>query len=539
MFKSTLKIVMVCSFFFCPMLMAALPISDGLVIHLDANSITGIADGGAIGTWPDLSGLGNDAIQGTESAKPIYVASSSDFNNLPTVRFDGVDDWMNLPDVIDVDSFTLFLVGKFNANGFDQYFISGQPGSGDSRLRIAEYYWSGVTRIRVGATDYTVGSKDTNVHLYVVNSVSNAWEDGNFYAGQTNTSTLTPTLSLGSYNEGTKDFLNGDIAEVILYNRVLTEEENNQIGFYLAVKYDIDTSYLPPQAVLNPVPEQGEVNVSPDTLLRWDVSPEISSPVFDVYLDIDSNGLQLVSSGQTLMEFDPLGPNSLPYAQKVLWRIDVQGFPEPGPVWNFIIHTVPLMSLNADLNVDGVVDINDLRLLTIKWLSDLWGIEDIEPDGKVNMKDHAILALEYKEEALLPSSYVISQGGPNDFNLFVDGTAAAIVTELNDFTVCHIAAALLADDIERVCGTRPLQVQDTNGLTGNAVFVATLGKSTLVDSLTAEGKLDVNDVTGQWETFILQVVDEPVAGIDKGLFIVGSCQRRWVFHHGTGGPTCL
>lgn len=215
---------------------AALPVTDGLVMHLEANSLA-LADGDPVGIWTDLSPAGNDAIQAASAAQPTYLAASTDFNDHAAVRFDGTDDWMDMADAVTIDSFTLFLVGKFNANGFDQYFISGQPGTGNNRLRIAEYGWSGEFRIRVGATDYTAGNKDASTHVFVVNSVSQAWNNGIFYAGQTNSSTETPSLSLGSYNNGEKGFLNGEIAEVVLYNRVLDAAEVAQVSAELNTKY--------------------------------------------------------------------------------------------------------------------------------------------------------------------------------------------------------------------------------------------------------------------------------------------------------------
>ncbi|MGA1046437.1 MAG: hypothetical protein ACO3UU_00335 [Minisyncoccia bacterium] len=39
-------------------------------------------------------------------------------------------------------------------------------------------------------------------------------------------------------------YLNGDIAEIILYNRLLTSAEKNAVGYYLENRYNIDTSYV-------------------------------------------------------------------------------------------------------------------------------------------------------------------------------------------------------------------------------------------------------------------------------------------------------
>lgn len=216
---------------------SAVIVDSSLVMHLDASQITGIADGETIGTWEDLSSAGNDATQTSTDAMPTYTASSSAFNGMATVSFDGSDDWMDLPDVIDVGSFTLFVVGKLNANGSDQYFVSGQTGSNSNRLRIAEYGWSDLFRIRVGATDYTAGNKDTEMHVFTVNSVSQTWNDSTFYSGNTNSSSQTPGLSIGSYKEGLNGFLNGEIAEIILYNRVLSDSEVAQINAELTAKY--------------------------------------------------------------------------------------------------------------------------------------------------------------------------------------------------------------------------------------------------------------------------------------------------------------
>ncbi len=237
-----MSIFFIVCFFICfsPFLFAVLPVTDGLVIHLDASQITGVADGAPIATWSDLSGLGNDALQTLADAQPTYVTASPDVNDLASVRFDGVDDWVDLADVVDVNSFTLFLVGKFNSIGGDQYFISGQSGDPvlDNRVRIAQYDWSTQFRFRAGTTDYSTPEKNTAAHTFGLNSVSDAWLDGSFVDGQTNTASgLTPALSLGSYKEGSSGFLNGDIAEVVLYNRVLDAAEVAQVSAELNTKY--------------------------------------------------------------------------------------------------------------------------------------------------------------------------------------------------------------------------------------------------------------------------------------------------------------
>lgn len=62
----------------------------GLQLWLDASQITGLNDGDAVATWPDLSGNARDYTQGTASKRPTYKTSIR--GALPVVRFDGLDD---------------------------------------------------------------------------------------------------------------------------------------------------------------------------------------------------------------------------------------------------------------------------------------------------------------------------------------------------------------------------------------------------------------------------------------------------------------
>ena len=213
--------------------------SAGVVMHLEADSL-GLADGAAVSTWSDISGNGNDAVQAAVTAQPVFVANSSEFNDHATIRFDGVDDWMDLADVVSVGSFTMFLVGKINENGRDQYLISGYSADlgGDNRFRIAEYGWSNYMKFRVGGTDMTstVKTKDTEMHIFAMSSDAKVWHDGEFATEQANNKTTTPDIKIGSIY-GTSGFLNGSIAEIIIYDEVLDVSSVDQINSDLAAKY--------------------------------------------------------------------------------------------------------------------------------------------------------------------------------------------------------------------------------------------------------------------------------------------------------------
>ena len=59
----------------------------------------------------------------------------------------------------------------------------------------------------------------------------------------------------------------------------------------------------------------------------------------------------------------------------------------------------------------------------------------------------------------------------------------------------------------------------------NPIIVGTIGQSSHVDQLIADGKIDVSDVQGKWEAFGMQTVDNPMEGVAKALVIFGAQPR--------------
>jgi len=105
------------------------------------------------------------------------------------------------------------------------------------------------------------------------------------------------------------------------------------------------------------------------------------------------------------------------------------------------------------------------------------------------------------------------------------GLVADILVDTNDWKVAQIAAADLAADIERVTGQKPALKQNAEGLQVCAVLVGTLGRSPVIDRLVKENKLEVKDIQGQWESFVITAVSDPLPGVKQALVIAGSDRR--------------
>lgn len=116
---------------------------------------------------------------------------------------------------------------------------------------------------------------------------------------------------------------------------------------------------------------------------------------------------------------------------------------------------------------------------------------------------------------------VAEAGGRGWFDL----SSASIIWDAADEPVVGIAAGMLADDVQRVTGKRPeIAAVDAISRTSclPAVVAGTLGHSRIIDSLVANGLLDVSQIMGKWESFLVVTLR------DKGrpmLVIVGSDRR--------------
>ncbi|EDY82965.1 hypothetical protein VDG1235_2588 [Verrucomicrobiia bacterium DG1235] len=143
-----------------------------------------------------------------------------------------------------------------------------------------------------------------------------------------------------------------------------------------------------------------------------------------------------------------------------------------------------------------------------------------------------ILALGFALCASLASaadSYVSSQAGQGLFPLVEKGEAAALYVDSADFSGVLEVAGHLQSDIERVSGSEPQLITDGVASGKAVVLIGTIGRSATIDRLAREGKIDAGKVSGRWDTFALQTVENPLPGVDQALVIFGSDKRGTIF----------
>jgi hypothetical protein len=119
--------------------------------------------------------------------------------------------------------------------------------------------------------------------------------------------------------------------------------------------------------------------------------------------------------------------------------------------------------------------------------------------------------------------------GAEDFLLADAGRVAMICLESSVHKSVQRAAGDLAADVGRVTGVKPQVSQTATARRGSIVLIGVLGQSKLIDGLAASGKLDVRGVRGEWESYVVQVVTNPLPNVDKALVIAGSDRRGTIY----------
>ncbi|WP_071146070.1 glycosyl hydrolase 115 family protein [Bacteroides ihuae] len=122
----------------------------------------------------------------------------------------------------------------------------------------------------------------------------------------------------------------------------------------------------------------------------------------------------------------------------------------------------------------------------------------------------------------IPSQYIQHEASKNAFTIVANGKATSIYVDAADWKGVIRAANNLGNDIRKVSGIASKVKESTTPET-HSIIIGTIGKSKLIDKLIADRKINVSDIKGQWESFVIQTVDGNliVAGADKRGTIYG------------------
>ena len=237
---------------------AELPVG-GLVLLLDAgNAALETIDGGEITTWRDASGQNHDAVTVSGQAPALVTGT---LGGDAVLRFDGLDDYLSLPPGFAdfTNGLTLFVVARPTAaqtgsklvllgNGAGQANVGFGRDGGGAGLQYfttdggGDYGWF--------ATDAALTTNEAALYAVVqgggtANASVTTTVSKNGVAVGSGSVYVPPLVTrannyLGRSYWASDGYFQGDIAEVILYNRALSTAEQSTVHAYLAEKYELN-----------------------------------------------------------------------------------------------------------------------------------------------------------------------------------------------------------------------------------------------------------------------------------------------------------
>ena len=221
-----------------------LPVKNGLVMWLDSADDTtfSYSSGTVVSQWRDKSGLNNHVAQSTVANQP---SRSSTLNSRKIIVFDGSNDSLSSANSLDLSTtHTIFAIASQSVGSSDAGLVSinNTLNNGMTLHNASAYYayfgdGSKYVSYGIGASTYYIftkvfkGSSSTTRQIYL--NGTSATTSGTITASDT-----TGVIRLGQQST----YLNGTIAEVIIFNRELTATELKQVHTYLGQKWGISNT---------------------------------------------------------------------------------------------------------------------------------------------------------------------------------------------------------------------------------------------------------------------------------------------------------
>lgn len=221
---------------------------SGLAAWWAARMESGFANNDPVGTITDQSGNSLNLTQATAGKKPLYLTGQK--NGKPAFYGDGVDDFVSGGNILNIGtgSIHLFFVAKYDSVASTTVMQAKSllaPSIGRYAIHQDTVKWVSLLELSGSVVvNAAGGTKDTNWHLFelvvdrtgtgsITLIVDGAVIQATSLISDAADLTNTRRFLLFAYNNGTDTgealWMNGKIAEVWVWQRVLTADERTQL----------------------------------------------------------------------------------------------------------------------------------------------------------------------------------------------------------------------------------------------------------------------------------------------------------------------
>lgn len=216
------------------------PVTAGLRVWLDGDDASTVTldTNGAVQQWRDRSGTGLHAGQSTSAARPTLTSSGETWSGRTTVRFNGTSQFLTAagPITANAQRQSVFIVHRLSrTNTSDMLLDAASPRQAIGRNSIGEYI------LQSGSEYPFFGTSSTTPRLLTVvgaNGSTRAALDGEVeFLGTEQRNTAWNDLVIARRGNSSADFMQGEIAEVLIYDRPLSAAEVASVETYLSEKW--------------------------------------------------------------------------------------------------------------------------------------------------------------------------------------------------------------------------------------------------------------------------------------------------------------
>ncbi|UCH13795.1 MAG: glycosyl hydrolase 115 family protein [Bacteroidales bacterium] len=127
------------------------------------------------------------------------------------------------------------------------------------------------------------------------------------------------------------------------------------------------------------------------------------------------------------------------------------------------------------------------------------------------------------------TSWISTEKEVNSFTLSARGQPAPLFVSDRDYQGVILATKNLKADIGMVTNKEPQLFTGEVPGQEEIIIVGTIGKSPVIDKIIENRKLNVKKIRDKWETFVIEVLEKPLPGIERALVIAGSDKRGTIY----------
>lgn len=282
-------------------ILAAPPVTDGLKFWVDASDVSSVTTnaGGKVSQWNDLSGTDNHVAQTVDAQKPVYNPTGLD--GKPSLSFNSTNVLFKAGSLLCYSNHTAFLVAKATSVNENDMLGSGGTGAGDILVMHYDNKVSGNNFLRGhywGASG--AATKDSAIKTAVSTPLAYAQRMNGTALELYRNGALDASQPYSSFSANKKGIVlgyrttagsngkcfAGEMSEVLIYERALSDAERAQVEAYLIEKWLGDYAPVQPTPVTSGLKFRADASAS-QTVLTNDAGKVLQ------WFDLSGNGYHL------------------------------------------------------------------------------------------------------------------------------------------------------------------------------------------------------------------------------------------------------